>query len=106
VGIGYAADLEKARDLMLETAAATERVLKDPAPACLLSSFGENAVILELRVWINDPQNGLGPVKSNLLWGIWKRFRDHGIEMPYSPKGRPSLKSIPEVSIRTESEEG
>jgi small-conductance mechanosensitive channel len=50
VGIDYAADLEKARDLMLETAVATERILKDPKPTCLLSSFGDNAVNLELRV--------------------------------------------------------
>ncbi len=105
VGIDYAADLEKARDLMLETAAATDRVLKDPEPACLLMSFGDNAVNLELRVWINDPQNGIGPVKSNLLWGIWKRFRDHGIEMPYPQRDVP-LKSIPEGRIRTRSEEG
>ena len=104
VGIDSAADLEKARDLMLETAAATDRILKDPAPACLLMSFGDNAVNLELRVWINDPQNGIGPVKSNLLWGIWKRFRDHGIEMPYFQRDVP-LKSIPEGRIRTRSEE-
>lgn len=105
VGIDYTADLEKARDLMLETAAATDRILKDPEPACLLLSFGDNAVNLELRVWINDPQNGIGPVKSNLLWGIWKRFRDHGIEMPY-PQRDVHLKSIPEERIRTRSEEG
>ena len=52
---------------MLETAAATERILKDPEPACLFLSFGDNPVNLELRVWINDPQNVFGPVKSNLL---------------------------------------
>ncbi len=105
VGIDYATDLEKAKDLMLETATATNRVLKDPEPTCLLMSFGDNAVNLELRVWINDPQNGIGPVKSNLLWGIWKRFRDHGIEMPYFQRDVP-LKSIPEGRIRTRSEEG
>jgi small-conductance mechanosensitive channel len=97
VGIAYATDLEKARDLMLETAAATARILKDPEPVCILLSFGDNAVNLELRVWINDPQNGLGPVKSNLLWGIWKRFRDHGIEIPY-PQRDVHLKSISEDS--------
>lgn len=105
VGIDYAADLEKARDLMLETAAATERILKDPEPTCLLLSFGDNAVNLELRVWINDPQNGLGPAKSDLQWGIWKRFRDHGIRIPY-PQRDVHLKSIPEVKIQTGSEEG
>jgi small-conductance mechanosensitive channel len=105
VGIDYASDLERARDLMLETAADTKRVLKDPEPSCHLLSFGDNAVTLELRVWINDPQNGIGSVKSDLFWGIWKRFQHHGIELPY-PQRDVHLKSIPEVRIRTGPEEG
>jgi small-conductance mechanosensitive channel len=100
VGVSYAADLEKARDLILETAAASSRVLTDPRPNCFLVGFGDNSVNLELRVWINDPQNGLGSVKSELLWGIWHRFREHGIELPF-PQRDLHLKSMPEVSIRT-----
>ena len=46
-GISYGSDLEKARDLMLESAAVTKRVLKDPRPVCLLSGFGDNAVNLD-----------------------------------------------------------
>ena len=105
VGVSYGSDLEKAKELMLEAAADTMRVLKDPKPACLITGFGDNAVNLELRVWINDPQNGLASVKSDLFWGIWQRFQDHGIEMPY-PQRDVHLKSIPEVMLRTGSEEG
>ena len=47
VGVAYGSDLEKARELMLEAAADTMRVLKDPQPACLLTGFGDNAVNLE-----------------------------------------------------------
>ena len=100
VGVAYGSDLEKARELMLAAAADTLRVLKDPKPICLLTGFGDNAVNLEVRVWINDPQNGIGSVKSDLFWGIWKRFRDHGIEIPY-PQRDVYLKSIPEITIRT-----
>ncbi len=104
VGVAYGSDLEKAKELMLESAAATKRVLKDPGPACLLSGFGDNTVNLEMRVWINDPQNGLASVKSDVLWGIWQRFRDHGIELPF-PQRDVHLKSIPEITIRTGSKE-
>ena len=97
VGVAYGSDLEKARELMLAAAADTLRVLKDPKPACLLTGFGDNAVNLEVRVWINDPQNGIASVKSDLFWGIWQRFRDHGIEMPY-PQRDVHLKSIPETT--------
>ena len=92
--------MEKARDLILATAAGTPRVLTDPKPDCFLAGFGDNSVNLELRVWINDPQNGLGSVKNDLLWGIWQRFREHGIELPF-PQRDLHLKSMPEVSIRT-----
>jgi small-conductance mechanosensitive channel len=105
IGIAYNSDLEKARQLLLETAADVKRVLRDPKPNCLLAGFGENAVNLELQVWINDPQNGVGSVKSDLLWGIWQRFRANGIEMPF-PQRDLYLKSIPEIRIRTGPEEG
>ena len=100
VGVSYATDLDKARDLILEAATDSPRVLTEPPPACLLSGFGDNSVNLELRVWLNDPQNGVGSLKSNLLWGIWHRFREQGIELPF-PQRDLYLKSMPEVRIRT-----
>jgi small-conductance mechanosensitive channel len=101
IGIAYSSDLEKAWQLLLETAADVKRVLQDPKPSCLLVGFGDNAVNLELQVWINDPQNGVGGVKSNLNRGIWQRFRANGIELPF-PQRDVNLKSIPEIKIQTE----
>jgi small-conductance mechanosensitive channel len=105
VGVAYGSDLEKTRELMLAAAADTLRVLKDPRPAYLITGLGDNAVNLEVRVWINDPQNGIASVKSDLFGGILQRFREHGIEMPY-PQRDLHLKSIPEAMLRTGSEEG
>lgn len=99
VGVAYGSDLEKARELILAAAADTPRILKEPQPICLLTGFGDNAINLEARVWINDPQHGLGSVKSALLWGIWQRFQEHGIEMPY-PQRDVHLKSIPDTLLR------
>ena len=104
VGVAYGSDLTQARDLMLEVAADTKRVLKDPEPSFRLMGFGGNAINLELRVWINDPQKGVHSVKSDLLWGIWQRFQEHGIELPY-PQREIHVKDIPEVRIRTEAGE-
>ena len=105
VGVAYDSDLEKARELMLAAAADTLRVLKDPKPAYLITGLGDNAVNLEIRVWINDPQNGIASVKSDLFRGILQRFRDHGMEMPY-PQRDVHLKSVPEEMFRTGSGEG
>ncbi|MEJ2092662.1 MAG: mechanosensitive ion channel [Syntrophobacterales bacterium] len=104
VGVAYGSDLEQVRDLMLEAAAAIKRVLKEPQPSFRLMGFGDNAINVELRIWINDPQHGIHAVKSELFWGIWQRFREHGIEIPY-PQRDLHLKDIPETKIRTGAEE-
>jgi small-conductance mechanosensitive channel len=85
VSISYETDLEQARDLMLATAARVQPVLPDPSPSCLVVGFGDNAINLELRVWINDPQNGVSSVKSDLYRDIWKEFREHHFGFP-TPK--------------------
>ncbi len=83
VGIAYSSDIELARKLCLEAAIETARVLKEPPPVCHLIGFGDSSVDLELRVWIDDPQSGVVNVKSDILLGIWERFRDRGIEIPF-----------------------
>jgi small-conductance mechanosensitive channel len=103
IGVAYDSDLEQARKLLLESAAATPRVLTDPEPSCYLLGFGDNSVNLELRVWINDPQNGINPVKSEILWAIWRSFREHGVVLPF-PQRDLHLKT--EVKVRTGPGEG
>jgi small-conductance mechanosensitive channel len=105
LGVAYGSDLEKVRDLALEAAGDTKRVLQDPQPGFRLMGFGDNAINVELRVWINDPQHGVHSVKSDLLWGLWRRFRDHGIEIPF-PQRDVHLKSIPDTLLRAEPERG
>jgi small-conductance mechanosensitive channel len=83
VGIAYSSDLVLARELCLEAARETGRVLRTPPPVCHLIGFGDSSVDLELRVWIDDPQSGVVNVKSDILLGIWERFRDKGIEIPF-----------------------
>jgi small-conductance mechanosensitive channel len=83
VGISYKSDVRKAIELCTDAAMAAPRILKDPPPRCLLRGFGDSSVDLELRVWINDPPNGRANVLSEILLGIWDRFHEHGIEIPF-----------------------
>lgn len=83
VGVHYKSDIHKAIELCLDAAANTERILKNPKPACLLRDFGDSSVDLEIRFWIKDPMNGRANVTSELLLGIWDRFAENGIEIPY-----------------------
>lgn len=83
VGVHYKSDVRKAIELCLDAAANTKRILSEPKPVCLLREFGDSSVDLEIRFWINDPMNGRANVTSELLLGVWDRFHEHGIEIPY-----------------------
>ena len=94
VGIAYDSDVRQAMNLCLEAAAEVERVLDKPPPACNLIGFGDSSVDLEVRLWINDPQNGIANVKSDVLLGIWDRFREHAIAIPF-PQRDIHIKDAP-----------
>ena len=83
IGISYRSDVRLAMQLCLDAAASAKRVIKEPATACLLRGFGDSALDLELRIWIDDPQNGRANVISEVLLGVWDRFHEHDIEIPF-----------------------
>ena len=83
VSISYDNDPEQALALLAEAAKANPRVLADPAPTTRLMAFGDSGVDLELRVWIQDPEAGLGSVRSDINLAIWRAFKDAGIVIPY-----------------------
>ena len=105
IGISYNADVHKACTLCREAAAETRRVLKEPAPACLLLGFGDSSVELELRIWIQDPKNGVRNVKSDVLLLVWDKFHAHGIEIPF-PQRDLHLKTPMEIRVATRSADG
>ncbi len=80
--VEYETDLRLACRLVVEGAAETARVLADPAPKCLVMEFGEEAVEIEARFWIDDPQNGVNNVASEVMLAVWDRFKAHGIDIP------------------------
>ena len=83
VQISYMDDPEQAMAIMEEAANANNRVLKDPEPAVRLMKFGESGIDLELRVWLLDPQEGVGNVRSDINLAIWRGFKQAGITIPY-----------------------
>lgn len=83
VGVSYDTDVEKAMALCIEAANEQDRVLKSPAPVCLLVGFGDSSVDLQLRFWLDDPQAGLRNIASAVYLSIWRKFRNNGIEIPF-----------------------
>ncbi len=82
VGVSYNSDLELAQELMLRAARESSRVLDSPKPVVRLDAFGDRAVEHEIRVWISDPEGGVGNVRSDVLNRLWRLFKEHGIELP------------------------
>lgn len=83
ISIAYDSDVHLAQRLMVEAASESPRVLDSPAPLCWIVGFGDNGIDHELRLWISDPEGGLGNVQGELFLRIWEKFRDAGIEIPY-----------------------
>jgi small-conductance mechanosensitive channel len=83
VQVSYESNVKKAMELMIEAAAEQSRVLKMPEPRTLMTGYGESGVDLELRMWIEDPQNGVSNIASDVRVAIWDKFHQGGIEFPY-----------------------
>ncbi len=83
VEISYDDDPEQAMALMREAASVSPRALMEPPPVVNLVEFGDNGILLELRVWIADPEAGVGSVRSAINLAIWRAFKEARITIPY-----------------------
>ena len=107
VQISYDSDLDLAMRLMEQVALGESRTLRaaSTAPQVNVLSFADNGINLELAVWINDPENGQGNLKSALNVGIWKTFQANGIKIPF-PQREVRLLGAAPASTETGPVEG
>jgi len=82
VGVGYTSDLKKASEALLEAAESVEEVLSEPAPQVHFDAFGESALKLQIRVWIDEPRDQ-AVIRSRVNFAIERTFRKHDIEIPF-----------------------
>ena len=94
VAVAYGADIEEAERLMLQAAKEAKRVLDTPAPTVWLSALGTDAIEFEIQIWIRDPEEGLGNVRSDVLKKLWRLFRENGIQVPH-PQRDLNLRNTP-----------
>lgn len=83
IRVSYESDLNQAIRLILDVAYRIPRILNHPEPKCLVKALGEYAIELELRVWIDDPANGMGSVQSEVLLNVLEQFKVNNIQIPY-----------------------
>ena len=93
LGVSYDSDLVMVRDVLLDIARQNEEVLVDPAPAVLVTGFGDNSVNISLRVSTTILTDRTGFLKSDLFMEIFRVFREKKIEMPF-PQQDVRVRSI------------
>jgi len=95
IGISYGSDLKKAIAYAVQAAMNIDRILKVPEPKCLVKEFGDSTVNLQLRFWIDDPQNGIANVKDAVLLAIWDSFHASGIEIAFPQRDLHIKSAVP-----------
>jgi len=93
LGVSYDSDLEMVREVLLDIAKRNEQVMVDPAPAVLVTGFGDNSVNISLRVSTTIMTDRTGSLKSDLFMKIFRVFRENKIEMPF-PQQDVRVRSI------------
>ena len=82
VAVAHDCDVHLAQRLMLEATEGHPRILADPKPVCWITAFTLSAIEHEIRIWIDDPEQGVTNVQGEVLLRIWELFRAHGIALP------------------------
>ena len=93
IGIGYDADTELAKKLILEAAHGIEGIQAHPAPVVITRSFDESSVGLEARVWIKEARKRRA-IGDELTDRVKVAFDKHDIEIPF-PKRDLYIRSLP-----------
>jgi small-conductance mechanosensitive channel len=88
--IAYDADMEKAKEIIIKVSLELDWVMPDPAPKVVVRSFGESAVVLQARVWINNPRRRMDTI-SHITDRVKEVFQQEGIEIPF-PKRDITIK--------------
>ena len=83
VQISYKSSVDKAFEILLNSAKNESRVLNDPAPSVFLMKFADSGIDLMLSFYIVDPEEGSWGLKSDIYREIWNEFQKHNIEIPY-----------------------
>ncbi len=95
--IGYEDDISKAKKVISDIIAANKQILNEPEPQIVVLSMADSAVIISLRVWVNNPD--YWNVYFDLQEKIKVTFDNEGINIPF-PQTTLSFNKEAEALLR------
>lgn len=81
VGVEYAADIDRTREVLAKSLEGVEGVLVDPAPAVVLTGLGASSVDWVVRAWANTPD--FFAVKERLTRSVKMHLDAADIGIPF-----------------------
>ena len=82
VGIAYGSDVDKAMQIIEKILENHPRILKDPGYMVSFESFGDNALILYMRAYVDGIEHRL-PVVTDLHKRVYQQLNEAGIAIAY-----------------------
>jgi small-conductance mechanosensitive channel len=100
VGVEYRTDLAHASQIIMESLKEHPGVLIDPAPAILLSEFGDSSIDFLIRFWV-DSHSKWVKTKSDVIKLIKQNFDAEGIGIPFPIRTLVFDKDTEDVMVPT-----
>lgn len=97
VGVSYDCDLNLVKKLILEAATEHAFCSKKTPPNCFLEEFANSSINFILIFWIDDITKGRFEPRSDVLFSIWKKFKQHHIEIPF-PQQDIRIKNLNQIN--------
>lgn len=97
VGVDYATDLDRARQIALQAVRDVDGVLSEPAPECLLVNLSPSTVDFEVRFWSGARQLNAVETRDRVIEAAVTALSDAGVALPADIRqleAGPSLQSL------------
>ena len=89
IAVAYDDDIETAIDVLTQITEDIDGIPDDPAPIIGIGEFGDDAVILHVQYWIDDPWRNMFDVRSSFARAVVERLDRAGVEI--SPASKRDL---------------
>jgi len=99
LGAAYGSPTREVQRLLLLAAQEHPQVLQEPPPEVMFQDFGSDALLFELRFWVNLRETRKSEVESDLRFRIDELMADRGIVLAF-PQRDVHLNVLRPIEVR------